>query len=63
MLPEMAPLAYLAALGLFAGAIIYSELLDRDATDDPFGDGVQGDIPFIPQDLKICSFHGRKDDA
>jgi hypothetical protein len=52
---------YWLAICSFAGAIIYSEFLDRDATDDPFGDGANGNDPFIaPEHLKTL-FHSKGD--
>jgi hypothetical protein len=62
MRPEMlAPTAYLFGLGLFAAAVAYSEFLDRNATDDPFGDGANGNDPFIaPEHLKTL-FHSKGD--
>jgi hypothetical protein len=51
---------YWLAICSFAGAIAYSEFLDRNATDDPFGDAPHGDIPAIPQDLKVSRFHAER---
>jgi hypothetical protein len=55
----LAATLYWLALGGFAGAIVHSELTDRDTANEPFGEGCEGDIPFIaPENLKIL-FHAR----
>jgi hypothetical protein len=58
----LAATLYWLALCGFAGAIIHSELTDRDTANEPFDSGAEGDIPFIaPEHLKSLLFHVRKD--
>jgi hypothetical protein len=53
----LAPYAYWASICAVVGVALHSEFLDRDATDDPFGDGANGNDPFIaPEHLKTL-FH------
>jgi hypothetical protein len=52
----LAPYAYWAAICSVLGCALYSEMLDRSASDDALGDAAHGDWPFVPtDDLKL--FH------
>jgi hypothetical protein len=57
----LAPYAYWASICAVVGVALHSEFLDRDATDDPFGDAPHGDWVTLPEDFKIPLFHDRKD--
>jgi hypothetical protein len=52
----LAATLYWLALCGFAGAIIHSELTDRDTANEPFGDTADGDWPSIPEDFELL-FH------
>jgi hypothetical protein len=60
MMSQAAPYLFWLGICLFAGAIVHSELLDRDTSDDALGDRVDGDIAFIPDDLKVSRFHSER---
>lgn len=65
----MSPEKLLALCLIFAGFVLAAlwlrELLldfaERQFADEFGGDTPDGDWPNIPDDLKFCSFHGRKD--
>jgi hypothetical protein len=46
---------YWLALCGFAGAIVHSEFLDRDTSDDALGDAPHGDWVTLPTDFEL--FH------
>jgi hypothetical protein len=57
---SLAGILYWAGICLFAGAIVHSELTDRDTSDDALGDRMDGDVPAIPNDLKVSRFHSER---
>jgi hypothetical protein len=57
---SLAGILYWAGICLFAGAIVHSELTDRDTSDDALGDAPDGDVPAIPNDLKVSRFHSER---
>jgi hypothetical protein len=57
---SLAGILYWAGICLFAGAIVHSELTDRDTSDDALGDRMDGDVPAIPNELKVSRFHSER---
>lgn len=55
---SLAPYLFWLALCGFAGAIIHSEMLDRDTANEPFGDTADGDWVALPEDFKTLFHNG-----
>jgi hypothetical protein len=53
----LAATLYWLALCGFAGAIVHSELTDRDTANEPFGDAAYGDVGFVSAEHLETLFH------
>jgi hypothetical protein len=64
----VAPIIYSAAFGSMLAIFAFYAARDdkpkrprRKPFDDPGGYAAHGDWPFVPSDLKVSSFHDRKE--
>jgi hypothetical protein len=57
---SLAGILYWAGICLFAGAIVHSELTDRDTSDDALGDAPHGDWVTLPTDFETVFHEGKE---